>query len=140
MQIVRAARLFDGLSSQLIQQPLVFVDGARISAVEPGPIEPPSDAEVLDLGDVTLLPGLIDAHVHLGFDASAHPVAQMLVDSDATLLLRMRLAARRALAAGITTVRDLGDRDYLGIALRDWFRTGRRARAPKSSPPDRRSP
>ena len=48
----------------------------------------------------------------------------MLVDSDATLLLRMRQAAQRALAAGITTVRDLGDRNYLGIALRNWFREG----------------
>jgi imidazolonepropionase-like amidohydrolase len=67
---------------------------------------------------------MIDAHVHLGFDASRDPVAQMLVDSDATLLLRMRLAARRALAAGITTVRDLGDRNYLGITLRNWFRAG----------------
>jgi imidazolonepropionase-like amidohydrolase len=124
MLVLRAARLFDGVNLRLIQQPLVFVDGARITAVEPGPIEPPSEAEVLDLGDVTLLPGLIDAHVHLGFDASLDPVAQMQADSDATLLLRMRLAARRALAAGITTVRDLGDRHYLGIALRDWFRTG----------------
>jgi len=79
---------------------------------------------VVDLGDVTLLPGLIDAHVHLGFDASTSPVARMRSDSDATLLLRMRLAAQRALEAGITTVRDLGDRNYLGVTLRDWFRAG----------------
>jgi imidazolonepropionase-like amidohydrolase len=122
MLVLRAARLFDSLSSRLLQRPLVFVDGARISAVECGPIEPPSEATVLDLGDVTLLPGLIDAHVHLGFDASPDPVSQMQADSDATLLLRMRLAAQRALAAGITTVRDLGDRHYLGVTLRDWFR------------------
>jgi imidazolonepropionase-like amidohydrolase len=124
MQIVRAARLFDGVSSQLIHQPMVVVDAGRITGVESGPIESPSDTEIVDLGDVTLLPGMIDAHVHLGFDAGPHPVAQMLADSDATLLLRMRLAARQALAAGITTLRDLGDRHYLGIALRDWFRTG----------------
>ena len=124
MQIVRAARLFDGVSSQLIESPLVAIDNGKISAVEPGPIESPSDAEVVDLGDVTLLPGMLDAHVHLGFDASSRPVAQMLVDSDATLLLRMRLAARQALFAGITTVRDLGDRAYLGVTLRDWFRQG----------------
>ncbi len=124
VQVVRAARMFDGVSSQLVQQPMVVIDAGRITGVEPGPIESPSDAEVVDLGDVTLLPGMIDAHVHLGFDASSDPVAQMLVDSDATLLLRMRQAAQRALAAGITTVRDLGDRNYLGIALRNWFREG----------------
>jgi imidazolonepropionase-like amidohydrolase len=120
---IRAARAFDGVSAQLIEQPLVQVEDGRIVAVDSGGIEPPAGAEVVDLGDTTLLPGLIDAHVHLGFDASRDPVARMLADSDATLLLRMRLAARRALAAGITTVRDLGDRSYLGLTLRDWFRT-----------------
>lgn len=124
MQIVRAARLFDGASSRLIEQPMVVIDHGRICGVETGPIESPADADVVDLGEVTLLPGMIDAHVHLGFDASPDPVAQMLADSDATLLLRMRQAARRALSAGITTVRDLGDRSYLGITLRDWFRGG----------------
>jgi imidazolonepropionase-like amidohydrolase len=121
---VRAARLFDGVNARLIEHPIVVLDKGRIAGVEPGPIDSPLDAEVVDLGDVTLLPGMIDAHVHLGFDASPDPVAQMRLDSDATLLLRMRQAALRALAAGITTVRDLGDRDYLGIALRDWFRGG----------------
>jgi imidazolonepropionase-like amidohydrolase len=124
MQVVRAARLFDGESARVVHASMLVVDAGRIAAVEPGPIESPSDVEVVDLGDVTLLPGMIDAHVHLGFDAGPHPVAQMLADSDATLLLRMRLAARRALAAGITTVRDLGDRNYLGVTLREWFRSG----------------
>jgi imidazolonepropionase-like amidohydrolase len=102
----------------------VLLEDGRISAVEHGAVQPPNDAEVVDLGDATLLPGLIDAHVHLGFDASREAVRQMRADSDATLLLRMRLAAQRALAAGITTVRDLGDRNFLGVALRDWFRQG----------------
>jgi imidazolonepropionase-like amidohydrolase len=76
----------------------------------------------VDLGDATLLPGLIDVHQHLAFDASGDPVARLESDDDATLLLRMRLAALRALAAGITTIRDLGDRNYLSLTLRDWFR------------------
>jgi imidazolonepropionase-like amidohydrolase len=124
MQVLRAARLFDGVSSRSIEHALVFVDGGVITAVEGG-TQPPEDAEVLDLGNVTLLPGLIDTHVHLGFDAGPDPVANMLADDDTTLILRMRHAAARALAAGITTVRDLGDRRYLGIVLRDWFRAGR---------------
>src|SRR5262252_5265520 len=124
MLVLRAARLFDGVHPRLLEQPLVFISDGRISAVESAPTAPPADARVLDLGDATLLPGLIDAHVHLGFDASRDPVAQMRADSDAVLLLRMRRAAQRALAAGITTVRDLGDRHYLGVTLRDWFRAG----------------
>jgi imidazolonepropionase-like amidohydrolase len=124
MLVLRAARLFDGVNSRVLERPLVMIDDGRITAVEGERIEPPRDAELVDLGDVTLLPGLIDAHLHLGFDASLKPVAQMIADDDATLLLRMRLAAQRALAAGITTVRDLGDRNYLGATLRDWFRAG----------------
>lgn len=123
MLILRAAYLFDGISSRLIEHPLVFVQDGVVTAIESG-IEPPADTPVLDLGDVTLLPGLIDAHVHLGFDAGPKPVANMVADDDATLILRMRHAATRALAAGITTVRDLGDRRYLGGVLRDWFRAG----------------
>jgi imidazolonepropionase-like amidohydrolase len=118
---LRAARAFDGLLPRLLEHVLVSVEDGQIAAVESGSAQPPEGADVVDLGDVTLLPGLIDAHVHLGFDASRDPVARMRSDSDATLLLRMRLAAQRALAAGITTVRDLGDRNYLGLALRDWF-------------------
>jgi imidazolonepropionase-like amidohydrolase len=124
MLALRAARAFDGTSPRLLEQVLVLIDDGRITGVECGSVQPPEGAQLVDLGDVTLLPGLIDAHVHLGFDASRDPVAQMRADSDATLLLRMRLAARRALAAGITTMRDLGDRNYLGLTLRDWFRDG----------------
>jgi imidazolonepropionase-like amidohydrolase len=75
---------------------------------------------VLDLGDVTLLPGLVDAHVHLAFDPDSPTKHQELVDEDdATVLARMRRHAVQHLRAGVTTVRDLGDRDYLALALRD---------------------
>ncbi|HEY2593402.1 MAG TPA: amidohydrolase family protein, partial [Chloroflexota bacterium] len=57
-RVVRAARLFDGSSPRLIEQPMVVIDNGRITGVEPGPIESPSEAEVLDLGDVTLVPGM----------------------------------------------------------------------------------
>lgn len=121
---LRAARLFDGKEPKLVEQALVLVDGGRVVAVERAG-EPPAGADVVDLGNVTLLPGLVDTHVHLGFDASRDPVGRMVADDDATLLLRMRLAARQALAAGVTTVRDLGDRGYLAVRLREWFREGR---------------
>jgi imidazolonepropionase-like amidohydrolase len=55
---------------------------------------------------------LIDVHQHLAFDASDDPVARLLERDDATLLLRMRVAALRALAGGVITIRDLGDRNY----------------------------
>jgi imidazolonepropionase-like amidohydrolase len=90
--------------------------------VEQGNVQPPAGYELRDLGEVTLLPGLIDVHVHLGFDASPDPVAQMQADDDLTLLLRMRHFAHAALRGGVTTVRDLGDRNFLAVTLREWFR------------------
>jgi imidazolonepropionase-like amidohydrolase len=123
--VLRAAHLFDGTT--FAQAPLVFIDNARIASVCTDTTAVPSDADVMDLGDVTLIPGMIDAHVHLGFDASHEPVAHMRAASDTALLLRMRLAAVTALKAGITTVRDLGDRSYLALTLRDWFNAGNEA-------------
>lgn len=121
MLAIRAARLFDGQSRTIIERPLILVEDGAITAVEQGGVEPPAHADEVDLGDVTLMPGMIDGHVHLGFDAGPDPVAQMLADDDATLLLRMAKHAGRALRAGVTTVRDLGDRDYLAVTLRDWY-------------------
>ena len=81
---------------------------------------------MVDFGDVTPLPALIDAHQHLVFDASDDPVAHLQAEDDAAVLQGMHHAAQRALAVGITTVRDLGDRSYLSLTLRDVFRAGRR--------------
>jgi imidazolonepropionase-like amidohydrolase len=118
---ITARRLFDGRTAELLLDPVLEVADGRIVGV--GPRRSSAlGLDVVDLGDTTLLPGLIDIHQHLAFDASADPVARLESGDDATLLLRMRLAARRALAAGITTIRDLGDRNYLSLTLRDWFR------------------
>jgi imidazolonepropionase-like amidohydrolase len=118
MLVLRAARLFDGHNASLIDDATVLVEDGRITGVRTGAITQ-DGAEVVELGDVTLLPGLIDAHVHLAFDASPDPVAHFTAASDDQLLIDMRRAARTALAAGITTVRDLGDRGYLAVRLRE---------------------
>ncbi|RJL23068.1 amidohydrolase family protein [Bailinhaonella thermotolerans] len=122
MRAIRAARLFDGLSAAA--DPLVLVEDGRITAVTSGGAAP-EGAEVVDLGDVTLLPGLVDAHTHLAFDASADPVGSLAARAEAgpdAVLERMRRAARRALLAGVTTVRDLGDRDHLALRLAEETR------------------
>jgi imidazolonepropionase-like amidohydrolase len=116
---VRARRLFDGVSS-VAGKPLVLIDGQRVVAVQAGG-EPPAGTEVIDLGAATLLPGLIEAHLHLVFDASDDPVGRLAGAGDGEVLGWMRAAARSCLDAGITTVRDLGDRGYLALRLRDEF-------------------
>ena len=118
--LLTARRAFVGTGDGMVDDPVLIIEGGRIvdvqsrSGVDDG-------ADLVDLGDVTLLPGLIDVHQHLAFDASTDPVAQLQVDDDDDLLERMRRHAIRALDVGITTVRDLGDRGYLSLLLRDRF-------------------
>jgi imidazolonepropionase-like amidohydrolase len=114
---VRAAYLFDGVSAALVADPMLLLDGPRIVAVDQH-VTPPPDADVVDLGGATLLPGLVDTHAHLAFDASPDVVGALSARSDAEVLDAMTAAARTALAGGVTTVRDLGDRDYLSLGLR----------------------
>jgi imidazolonepropionase-like amidohydrolase len=124
--LLRAERLFDGRTPDVFRDWAVEVEEGRILDVGPrSRVASGSGADdVVDLGDVTLLPGLIDAHQHLVFDASDDPVAHLESEDDAALLKRMQRAAQRALAVGITTIRDLGDRNYLSLTLRDLFRDG----------------
>ncbi|GGK22000.1 hypothetical protein GCM10010124_13120 [Pilimelia terevasa] len=118
---LRAALGFDGRAA-LPGPVLVVVDGARIAAVDTTGAHPPTDLPVVDVGDAAVLPGLVDAHVHLAFDPQENAAALAGAPPD-LLRARVRRNAARHLAAGVTTVRDLGDRDYLAVALRDEVRT-----------------
>jgi imidazolonepropionase-like amidohydrolase len=111
---IRTARLFDGVTTVI--DPLVLVEDGRITEVRTGP--PPPDAELIELPGTTLLPGLIDTHVHLAFDGSPDPVEALAARDDDAVLEAMAGAASAQLRAGVTTVRDLGDRDYLSLRLR----------------------
>jgi len=117
LTVLRAARLFDGISSTLILDPVVVLEGSRIYSVRSG-TSAPDGAAVIDLADATLLPGLIDTHVHLAFDASADPVNSLAHRQDGEVTQAMVRAGRAALRGGVTTIRDLGDRGYLSLGLR----------------------
>jgi imidazolonepropionase-like amidohydrolase len=110
----RAARIFDGLSEQIIEDGVVLVEDGRIVSVG-APQKPPPGAGVVDLGDATLLPGLIDAHVHLVWSASAEP--HEVVQQEGRALTALRCAKNTALhlRAGVTTIRDVGATDGLSI-------------------------
>src|SRR5260370_40461819 len=109
--------MFDGTSSAMVRDPVVVIDGATIVAVGSGG-PAPEGAAVIDLAGAALLPGLIDTHVHLAFDASTDPVGQLAGRDDDEVVAAMTRAGRAALRGGGTTVRDLGDRGYLSLGLR----------------------
>jgi imidazolonepropionase-like amidohydrolase len=103
--ILRSARLLDVDAGRLITPASVLIEGDRIAAV--GVTNPPRDAEVVDLGDVTLLPGLMDMELNLLMGGPAGPMASVQ-DDPALKTLRGVLNARTTLLAGFTTVRNLG--------------------------------
>lgn len=80
--------------------------------------------EIIDAGDSYVLPGLIDAHLHLSFSSSAQPLDQLYGDDEATVLLRMVRAAQMELRSGVTTVRDSGSKGMSILQLRDFIRRG----------------
>jgi len=111
--VVAARRLFDG--HDFVEPPVVaFVDG-RVDAIGADVTDEPT--VVLD--DMTLMPGFVDCHQHLVFDGEGTLEEQVVGRTDDELRDRARAQARRALEGGVTTLRDLGDRDFVTLALRN---------------------
>jgi imidazolonepropionase-like amidohydrolase len=118
---VAAARLLDVESGKILDHRVVRVEGGLIVAVE---ARKPGEKVDYDLGDVTLLPGLIDAHTHLVGGEEETPY-DSLRETTARAAIEGVANARKTLAAGFTTVRDLGSRDFADVALRDAIAAGR---------------
>jgi imidazolonepropionase-like amidohydrolase len=97
----------------------VLVKEGRIAGVEPGYPEIGVDWPVVDYPGATVLPGLVDAHVHLGGDSANGALDRLAGYPDDQLQDVIETALRRQLAAGVTTVRDLGDRHWSAVAWRD---------------------
>src|SRR5258707_9048667 len=116
--VLKAARLFDGTSDNVVTNAVVIVEDNRIKSIG-GAI--PAGAEVIDLGDATLLPGFIDAHVHLTSESGDNFYLQYFQDlmrHPAEQALLASTYARKTIDAGFTTVRNLGAGDYVDVGLR----------------------
>jgi imidazolonepropionase-like amidohydrolase len=120
--ILRGATLIDGTGAPPVRDRAVVVTDRRIAAVVAD--RPPREGAVLDLGGLTLLPGLINCHVHLCLSGDADPSRMLSDESYAATVVNAVVRARRTVEAGVTTVRDLGGREYAEIAVRDGVRAG----------------
>ena len=120
--ILRGATLIDGTGAPPVRDRAVVVTDRRIAAVVAD--RPPREGAVLDLGGLTLLPGLINCHVHLCLSGGADPSRMLSDESYAATVVNAVVRARRTVEAGVTTVRDLGGREYAEIAVRDGVRAG----------------
>jgi imidazolonepropionase-like amidohydrolase len=125
--VLRAARLYDGKSDAVTSPGVVVVEGGTIRALG-ARATIPSGAQVIDLGDATLLPGLMDAHTHLSQESSLDwkqdqldylkkPIPEQAIDATEY--------ARRTLLAGFTSVRDVGSSDLIDVGLRNAINAGK---------------
>ncbi len=123
--VLKAARLFDSTSGQVVSPGLVVVSNAMIQSV--GGENTPPGATVLDLGDATLLPGFIDAHTHLSFEFNPDYNRDTLLSLQRTIpekAIRATANARKTVMAGFTTVRDVGSADFVDVGLRNSINAG----------------
>ncbi len=104
--VLHAARLLDVATGKMLEPGEVLVEGERIRAVGTT-VEHPAGAKVMDLGDTTLLPGMIDAHVHLFLHPGAEDL-QTVVESVPWRTILAEQAAKADLMAGFTAERDMG--------------------------------
>ena len=123
--VLHAARLLDVKNGKLVKPGEILVEGERI--VEAGAsVKHPSGAEIIDLGDRTLLPGLIDVHIHLFLHPGAEDL-QTVQESVPERTIMATLAARDDLMAGFTAERDMGTEGAgsADTAVRDAINEGR---------------
>lgn len=124
--VLRAAHLFDGASGRLSAPGVVVVRGQRIVAVGADALVP-AGSDVIDLGDATLMPGIIDAHTHIAYDHDdnwAQGFYEGMLRFPVEQALHAARNARVTLQAGVTTVRDVGAADFIDVALRNAIKDG----------------
>ena len=111
-------RIWDGVGATYLQETSLTIEAGQISAIG---VEHP---QARDCSGLTVLPGLIDSHVHMTLDPSIHDVAKQLAQTDSDIRKKMPDRAARMVKAGITCARDLGGGNWLELELRDRIRSG----------------
>jgi imidazolonepropionase-like amidohydrolase len=112
--VLRAARMLDVQTGRIVSPAVVVIEKDRIKSVNPAIVP---TGTVIDLGDVTLLPGFIDMHTHLSMDIEGNWLNRPVTETAADNALRGARNARKTLMAGFTTVRDVGSSGFVDVAL-----------------------
>ena len=119
--IIHAGQLFDAAAGEVIEEATIVVEGDRIQAVQMGYVGEPD----VDLTGAFVMPGWIDAHVHIGGELSPDSFVEEFTLEPADLALRAVPYAERTLMAGFTTVRDLGTDHGVAQSVRRAVAEGR---------------
>lgn len=121
--LIYAGRLINGVDKKPLKEVTIVVEGNRIKDIREGYIPAREGEVVLDLKDKTVLPGLMDMHVHLESQTSKDKYSEQFRMDDADVALRATSYAENTLMAGFTSVRDLGG-SGINISLRDAIKAG----------------
>ncbi|HEX4951602.1 MAG TPA: amidohydrolase family protein [Blastocatellia bacterium] len=119
---IKAGRLIDGLSNAVINNAFILIEGDKITAVGPN-VTIPAGAEVIDLKNATVLPGLIDCHTHVTSQPSDY-YADKFRKSPIDEAVTAHIYAKRTLDAGFTTIRNVGAGEFIDVALRNAINRG----------------
>ena len=121
---VTASRMIDPANGKVVADPAIIIDDGKIVSVgTKATLAAPDGAETIDLGEKTILPGLIDMHTHLIGDAGVFGYAG-IGETRETAMIWGVLNAEKTLMAGFTTARNVGAGDYADVALRDAINEG----------------
>jgi imidazolonepropionase-like amidohydrolase len=114
--LIRAARVLEPVAGVVLENAAVLVRNDEIVSFGTG-LSLPEGAQLIDLGDSTLMPGWIDCHVHLGYQIDADTFSRETRDTAVHDAIRATGHARTTLEAGFTTVRNVGSRGFVDVAL-----------------------
>ena len=120
---VHCGNLIDGKTNDVQPQMTIVVEGNKITAIEKGFSKPGTSDVLIDLSKKTVMPGLIDMHVHLESETNKDQNLQRFTLNEADVAYRAAAFARKTLMAGFTTVRDLGG-SGVNTALRNAINQG----------------
>ena len=126
-KLIKASRLIDGTGGPPVERGAILMEGDRISAVGPEEkIAPPEGAEVVEFSyeNSTVLPGLVDCHVHLNGIGDGRAGDDLVTLPDEVLTLQAARNARAHLYSGVTTVRDCGAKNRTTLMLRQAVEMG----------------
>lgn len=121
--VIHCGNLIDGKANDVQPQVTIVVEGNKIVSIEKGFTKPGSTDKLIDLSKKTVLPGLVDMHVHLEGETNKDQNLQRFTLNDADIAFRSTVFAKKTLLAGFTTVRDLGG-SGVNIALRNAINQG----------------
>ena len=125
MKVIKAGKLIDGKGGNAVKNPVIFIKDSKIDSISTGDkVTIPAGSEIIDLSNKTVLPGLIDSHLHYCINGELSLENFLLRELTPFRAIRAAEYAKRDLLAGFTTVRAVGDPGFIDVALKQAIEAG----------------